>query len=383
VQGNPEGSLKDEEPLYASLCGGGLGSNDHPQEPSDRHSQDPQEENGLVRAISRNQGLESVCVLPTQGQSTGEGRKLSGSTQRQSRDPSRHPSYVSQQPSRWEPSRSISESRQESTPRKNAQTQWLQGINLRRDLVYGPNPPRQLPARGQLQIQESRELSPLTLGDARNILSLLFECTEGVVNGNSLVIDHLNSIFSKIVQALCQEVSGPVTSVVEKLHSSSQINFSTLNDTHQSLLLSFNRIQSTFDSISPVSQLEPHVSSVEETCKELKKWESKLDNIEKVCVKNFPTKFLETHFETAISKVLDGQKSETIPLLQQLANNQSLRDVEKLVQVVQMLDARVQALHLGDGPPEVSISACGSPEHVQHHKCQCIECLEKRFDLLE
>ena len=69
------------------------------------------------------------------------------------------------------------------------------------------------------------------------------------MNGKSqLVVDHLELIFSKIVQYLCQEVSGPITSVVDKLFSLCQKNSFGLNDSMQSLILSLNFIQSTLDS---------------------------------------------------------------------------------------------------------------------------------------
>jgi hypothetical protein len=116
-------------------------------------------------------------------------------------------------------------------------------------MAYGSNPSGQLPARGQLLIQEPREQSPWTSGDAQLIISLLFEKTEGVVNSNSkLVVDHLNSVFLKIVQSLCQEVSGPVKSAVDQMHSSTHTNFSSLSDSTQSLILSFHTMKSTLES---------------------------------------------------------------------------------------------------------------------------------------
>jgi hypothetical protein len=89
----------------------------------------------------------------------------------------------------------------------------------------------------------------LILSDAQKLFSILFEKTESVVNGNSqLVVNHLHFVFSKIVQSLCQEVSGPVTSVVDKLFSSCQNNFSGLSDSTQSLIIFINCMQLKFDS---------------------------------------------------------------------------------------------------------------------------------------
>jgi hypothetical protein len=125
----------------------------------------------------------------------------------------------------------------------------LQSVDLCRDLAYGKNPSGKLSARGQLQIPEQRESLSLILSDAQKLFSILFEKTESVVNGNSqLVVNHLHFVFSKIVQSLCQEVSGPVTSVVDKLFSSCQNNFSGLSDSTQSLIIFINCMQLKFDS---------------------------------------------------------------------------------------------------------------------------------------
>ncbi|KAI7936677.1 hypothetical protein MJO28_015576 [Puccinia striiformis f. sp. tritici] len=257
-------------------------------------------------------------TVPATGQGTTPG------TGEQLPDPG-HSSPTSSHP-RGSPTAPFTGRTPERRERQNEEPPRVPSIGVRRDLSSGSDGAGRLPVGRPKQTPSSRELSPLTVLSAKEILEILFSKIKQVVDGNSeRAVAQIQKSLPTLSVSLSRELSTPLSSKISLLQDS-------VCDQLKAIQFSLSNLHASCN--AQASSDKSHLKLLQDVSAECISLTKAVRNIQNPSDDNLVSM---SSFEERLNRALRTSQDEVVAHLV----SKPECDSAKLVQVIQELDARV------------------------------------------